>query len=150
MIRTRHICCLLVLLWETIVVCSAYSAQTTITEVEGYSCMGEEKSRKQTKQEALVNAKRKAVEDTLTYIKNKTETKNFKLKKDTIEAYSKADVKVLQRKELGWYKDEHSGDCFKVLIKAEIVPDEKEMQKVRQDRHDDPSGFFKTASEAKN
>ena len=33
-----------------------YAAQSTITEAEGYSCMGIDKSRKQTEQEAMADA----------------------------------------------------------------------------------------------
>jgi len=96
--------------------------------------MGEDKSRKQTKREALTDAKRKAVEYALTYIKSESKTKNFQLEKDIVEAYSKADVKVLETKELGWYRDEYAGDCFKLMIKAEVVPDEQGMERVRQDK----------------
>jgi len=47
-----------------------YAAQATITEAEGFSCMGEDQSRKQTEQVALVDAKRKAVELVLIRIKS--------------------------------------------------------------------------------
>ncbi len=47
---------------------SLYAAQSTITEAEGYACMGYDKSRKVTEDEALANAKRLAVEYASTYI----------------------------------------------------------------------------------
>jgi len=42
-----------------------YASQSTITEAEGQACMGDDKSRKETEQAALSDAKRKAVDSTL-------------------------------------------------------------------------------------
>ena len=44
-----------------------YASQSTITESEGYACMGEDKSKKQTEQTALADAKKKAIEQVSTY-----------------------------------------------------------------------------------
>jgi hypothetical protein len=104
-----------------------YAIQSAITEAEGYSCAGDDKSRKQTEQESLTEAKRNAVENAISYIKSETKVKNFQLEKDVVEAYSNAAVKVIEIKERNWYKDERSGDCYKMKIKAEIIPDEKAM-----------------------
>ncbi len=109
---------------------AAYPAQSTITEAEGYACMGYDKSRKQTEEEALTNAQRKAVEFASTYIKSETRVKNFQLEKDLIDAYANASVKTVQELEKGWYKDASAGDCFRVKIKAEVIPDEKSMAKL--------------------
>src|SRR3989338_8007685 len=40
-----------------------------------------------------------------------------------------------------WYKDGSLGDCMKVKIKAEVIPDEKGMEKIAQNKEavDDPS-----------
>jgi hypothetical protein len=46
------------------------AGQSTITDANGYACMGADKSRKQTETEALANAKRAAVENASTYIKS--------------------------------------------------------------------------------
>ncbi len=118
----------------------AYSAQSTITEAEGYACMGYDKSRKQTEEEAFTNAQRKAVDFASTYIKSETRVKNFQLEKDLIEAYANASVKMVQELERGWYKDASAGDCFKVKIKAEVVPDEKSMTRLSMVKEvtDDP------------
>jgi hypothetical protein len=103
--------------------------------------MGYDKSRKQTEEEALTNAKRKAIEYASTYIKSETRVKDFQLEKDLIDAYANATVKIIQELEKGWYKDASSGDCFKVKIKAEVIPDDKAMEKISQDKRttDDPS-----------
>ena len=115
-----------------------FAAQSTITESEGYACMGEDKSRKQAEQTAMTDAKRKAVENVMSYIKSETKVKDFQLEKDVIEAYANASVKINQEIEKGWYKDATMGDCYKIKIKAEVVPDEKAMKKVSQ-AVDDPS-----------
>ncbi|MBI5195368.1 MAG: DUF4384 domain-containing protein [Nitrospirae bacterium] len=40
-----------------------------------------------------------------------------------------------------WYKDESLGDCFKVKIKAEVIPDEKAIENISKNKQmtDDPS-----------
>jgi hypothetical protein len=118
-----------------------YAIQSTITEAEGYSCAGEDKSRKQTEQDALAEAKRLAVENTLTYIKSETKVENFQVEKDLVQAYSNATVKVIEVKERNWYKDERSGDCYKIKFKAEIIPDEKAMNELASKKEfaDDPT-----------
>ena len=115
--------------------------QSTITEAEGHACMGEDKSRKQTRREALIDAKKKAAEFTVTYIKSETKVKNFQLEKDILNAYTHAKVKIIESRELGWYKDEYAGECYKVWIKAEIIPDKKSMTKVAENKNflDDPT-----------
>lgn len=122
-----------------LLVSTLYASQSTITETEGYACMGDDKSKKQTEQAAMADAKRKAVEQTITYIKSETQVKNFELEKDIVDAYSRANVKVLETKTSGWYKDAQIGDCYKVIIKAEVIPDEKAMKEIKKDDVDNPS-----------
>lgn len=110
--------CLSLLSW-------CYAAQSTITEAVGYACMGDDKSRKQTEHEALTNAKRNAIEYASTYIKSETSVKNLQLEKDLVEAYARAAVRVIQKLEESWYKDASSGECFKLKIKAEVIPDDR-------------------------
>lgn len=123
----------------------AYSAQSTITEAEGTACMGDDRSRKQTEQSALTDAKKKAVEFTRTYIKNETEVKNFVVEKDLLAAYANAEVKIIQELDKSWYKDASTGDCCKIKIKAEVVPDVKAMEKLSKNAEfsDDPSAPLK-------
>jgi hypothetical protein len=122
-------------------VSTLYASQSTITEADGYACMGYDKSRKQTEEEALTNAKRKAVEYASTYIKSETRLKNFQLEKDLINAYANATVKIIQEMEGVWYKDASSGDCFRVKVKAEVVPDDQVMSRISKGQgvQDDPS-----------
>jgi hypothetical protein len=104
---------------------SSYASQSTITESEGYACMGDDKSRHQTEEAAMADAKRKAAEHAVSYLKSETHIKDMELEKDLVSAFTNGTVKVIQELEKAWYKDPAVGDCFKVRIKAEVVPDEK-------------------------
>ena len=129
------------LLLNVLLASNLYAAQSTITESEGYACMGEDKSKKQTEQAAMTDVKKKAIERVSTYIKSETHVKDFELEKDLVSAYANATVKIIQELEKGWYKDAAMGDCYKIKIQAEVMPDEKAMKKVSEDKQvaDDPS-----------
>jgi len=109
---------------------NVYAIQSTITEAEGYACMGEDKSRKQTEQASMADAKRNALEYAITYVKSETTVKDLQIEEDIIKAYSNASVKILQVKENRWYKDKRAGDCFKTKIRAEVIPDEKAVKEI--------------------
>jgi len=135
-------CLVLALLALCLFVKPACAGQSTITEAVGSACMGDDKSRKQTEDSALTDAKKKAVEFASTYIKSETEVKNFAFEKDLLSAYSHAEVKLLQEPAKEWYKDPNAGDCLKMRIKAEVVPDTAAMQKMAMQSPavaDDPS-----------
>jgi hypothetical protein len=131
----------LLLLLILFIISNLYASQSTIIEADGYACMGYDKSRKQTEDEALANAKKKAVEHTSTYIKSESRLNNFELEKDLIEAYSNATVKLIQETNKAWYKDAASGDCCQVKIKAEVIPDNEAMERISKGKGqtEDPS-----------
>jgi hypothetical protein len=120
-----------------------YAAQSTIKIAEGSACMGDDKSRKQTETIALSDAKRNAIESVKTYVSSATEVKDFELQKDLVSAYANATVAVIEEMEKGWYKDPAMGDCYKIKIKTEVIPDERAMKKAEQKSRDavldDPS-----------
>lgn len=120
---------------------TCFATQSTITVAEGIACMGDDKSRKQTQSAAMAEAKRNAVERTLTYVTSETKVKDFVLEKDLVNAYSQASVKVLDILEKSWERDPAAGDCFRVKIQAEIVPDANAMKSARKfdTRLEDPS-----------
>ncbi|MEI7637089.1 MAG: DUF4384 domain-containing protein [Syntrophus sp. (in: bacteria)] len=122
-----------------------YAAQSTIVDVDGNACMGDDKSRKQTEQAAMADAKRNAAERAVTYLRSETQVKDLAVEKDLIAAYSNAAVKVIQELEKSWYKDAATGECFRMKIKAEVVPDEKAINKAAQvkDFTDDPAAPLK-------
>ena len=128
-INIMKITLLLMLLTLFFAISLVQAAQSTIIEAEGLAAMGNDKSRNQTEEAALLDAKRKAVEFAETFIKSETTVKNYVLEKDLIDAYSQASVKVLQVIEKGWSNDPQLGDCYKVKIKAEVIPDETLLKK---------------------
>jgi hypothetical protein len=104
-----------------------HAGQSIITESDGYACMGDDKSRKATESSAVTEAKRKATESVSSYIKSETVGNMGVIEKDLISAYANAQVKVLQELLKEWYKEQSSGDCYRVKLKMEIIPDEKAM-----------------------
>jgi hypothetical protein len=104
-----------------------HAGQSIITEGEGYACMGDDKSRKVTETTAMADAKRKATESASTYIQSETHVKDAMLEKDLMSAYANAQVKVLQELMKEWYKEQGLGDCYRVKLKVEVIPDEKTM-----------------------
>ncbi|MCX5831095.1 MAG: DUF4384 domain-containing protein [Deltaproteobacteria bacterium] len=133
---------ILILVLFIIISSPLYAAQSTITDAEGYACMGDDKTRRQTEQQALTEAKRNAAEKTLSYLKSETQIKDFQLEKDVLSAYANSSIKIIQELEKSWYKDLSSGDCYRMKIKAEVTPDEKAMLKITTGRNvvDDPAG----------
>ena len=118
---------------------SVYAAQSTIKIAEGSACMGDDKSRKQTETAAMADAKRNAIESVKTYVSSATEVKDFEFQKDLVAAYANATVAVIEELEKKWYQDSAQGDCYKVKIKTEVIPDEKAMKKAKDTALDDPS-----------
>ena len=82
-----------------------YASQSTILDVDGNACMGDDKSRKQTEQAAMADAKRSAAERAMTYLKSETQVKDFAIERDLVNAYAQAIVKVIQELEKAWVKD---------------------------------------------
>jgi hypothetical protein len=104
-----------------------HAGQSIITEGEGYACMGDDKSRKGTETTAMADAKRKATESAATYLQSETRVKDAMMEKDLLAAYANAQVKVLQEMLKEWYKEQGLGDCYRVKLQVEVIPDEKSM-----------------------
>jgi hypothetical protein len=108
--------------------------------------MGVDKSRKQTEQDAKTDVKRNAVENAKTYIKSQTQVKDFQTEADLIEAYTNGTVTIIEelKSGSGWYKDPTLGDCFRIKVKAEVIPDEKVMTAMSKNAaiSEDPTGPF--------
>jgi len=88
--------------------------------------MGDDKSRKQTRDVALQDAKRLAMEYAGTYIESESIVENFELKSDLVKAFRKADVKVIDIIQETWADE----GCFTIRIKAEVIPNDELMQQV--------------------
>lgn len=106
------------------------ASQSVILDTEGYACMGDDKSRKETENIAFKDAKRKASESATTYIQAETHMKDAVLEKDILSAYTNSQVKIIQEFLKEWYRDDSLGDCYRVKLKVEVVPDEQSMKKM--------------------
>lgn len=115
----------------------AEASQSSITEVSGTACAGEDRSRIETERAALTEARRRAAEFSATHISSTTVVENAMLKSDLIEAYSQAEVRVLEVLERTWDAP-GAGDCFTISIRAEVMPSDAVMQRVQQGKTDDP------------
>lgn len=104
------------------------ASQSVILDTDGYACMGDDKSRKQTEDVAFKDAKRKASESAVTYIQSETHLKDAMLEKDLLSAYTNSQVKVIQAFLKEWYKEGSLGDCYRVKLKVEVVPDEQSLR----------------------
>jgi hypothetical protein len=85
--------------------------------------MGDERSRKETRLMAITETKRKAAEMALTYISSETKVEDFTVSSDIVDAYSRAQVKIIEEQEAGWFTDEFAGECYKTKLKVEVIPD---------------------------
>lgn len=105
---------------------AAHAGQSSITEAEGQACMGDDQTRRDTKNIALQDAKRLAMEYAGSYIESETVVENFQLKSDLVKAFKSSEVKVLEVLNETW----SDSDCYSVTIKAEVIPSEKIMKSV--------------------
>lgn len=121
-----------------LIVTVVFATQSVIVEAEGIASMGDTKSKKETVDEARVNAKRIAVEKAGTYISSETTVKDFVTESDLVEAFAKADVKILDEKG-EWFKDESLGDSYRLVIKAEVMPKEFKEKPGKSSFADDPN-----------
>lgn len=119
---------------------SAFGAQSTITESDGYACMGEDRTKRQTEEVALQDAKKKAIEQVSTYIQSETQVKDFELQRDIVNAYANAKVKIIEQSGRWDSEPPKVGDCYRIKIKAEVIPDEEAMKRIVQSKAiEDPS-----------
>ena len=94
--------------------------QAMITISEGYACMGEDRTRKQTETAAMVDAKRRAVENVISYVSA--------IEKDSAAAYENGAVDVIQQIQGDWYNAASLGDCYRIKIRANVIPNVKKQE----------------------
>jgi hypothetical protein len=120
-----------------------HAAQSIILETEGYACMGDDKSRKQTELLAFQDGKRKASESATTHIRAESQVKEGLLERDLVNAYANAQVRVIQELLREWYLETSQGECYRVRMKVEVIPDEKAMADMakssRESMENDPA-----------
>ncbi len=113
-----------ILLVSCLVPALSFAAGSTISEVDGKACMGYDKSRRQTEDEALDDARKKALERAAVYISSESTYEDMLLKKDISSAYAKGTVRVIEELEKRWSEDKRLGECYTIRIRAEVIPDE--------------------------
>lgn len=116
---------LLVLLATVNVLAQELPVNATVTIAEGSSCMGDDKSRKQTEEAARTEARRRAAEQALSLVRSETVVKDFELEKDLIAAYTQAKVRILDELDTRW-----DNDCYFYRIRAEVTPESKAMARI--------------------
>lgn len=77
------------------------SIQSAIVEADGYAYLSEDKTIREIRNEALVNAKRNALEKAQTHIQSYTKSENFILIGDLIVSSAEGDVKIIDSKDNG-------------------------------------------------
>ena len=92
------------------------NGNSIILEADGYSYLSENKTMKEIRKEALINAKQEALEKGQSYICSNTKIENFKLVFDSIESQSEGYVKIIDSKDYGITTDNR----YHYWIKAEI------------------------------
>ncbi|KPA09000.1 hypothetical protein MHK_010808 [Candidatus Magnetomorum sp. HK-1] len=96
-----------------------------IREEEGVACLGQNNSRKNIRETALLNAKNIAAKNALTEIKSKQKVVNDILEIDLIEAYTNAEViimKIINEESFIEENKAYKDECYRVRIKAKITP----------------------------
>ena len=86
-----------------------------IITTDGYGYFSMNKTGEQLKQEAIADAKRKALESAWTKIQSYTEVKNFELVVDLVESEASGFVRVLKMKDSGLERNR-----YHIWIKAEV------------------------------
>ena len=89
--------------------------QQIIVETDGYGYFSMNKTGEQLKQEAIADAKRKALESAWTKIQSYSKMKNFELVVDIVQSEASGFVRVLNMKDSGL-----EGNRYHVWIKAEV------------------------------
>ena len=107
---------------------------SVILEVEGHACMGEDRSRKETRALAMTETKRKAAEMALTHIRSETTVESAVVSSDIINAYTQSKVRVIEEKEKGWFTSKHAGECYRIKLKVEVTPDPDALTKVVREK----------------
>ena len=109
---------LIILLIFIISIANVYGQEirSTIVEADGYVYLSEDKTIRQIRNEARMEAKRLAIERGEVHIQNLTTVENYKLKYDIIKSSAEGMLKILDYKDYGFTTDNR----YHYWIKAEI------------------------------
>ncbi|NQS98643.1 MAG: DUF4384 domain-containing protein [candidate division Zixibacteria bacterium] len=115
----RSILTLLLLFTTIAAYCQENAGQdkrSTILEADGYVYLSDDKTLGKIKNEAMISAKRNALENAQTYIKSQSTVENFELTYDFVSSGAEGSVQVLESKDYGIEEGR-----YHVWIKAEVV-----------------------------
>lgn len=115
----KNIRIILFIIFLCIVNSNGQTKKSTIVEADGYAFLSENKTIKDIRREALLNAKREALEKAKTYIKSFSKVKNYELTEDVIKSSSDGFVTIIESKDIG-ITDKNR---YHYWIKAEIEYD---------------------------
>jgi len=117
----------------------SFASNSVIIESFGYACLSEDRTKRQAEEMAINDAKRNAAEKVAVKIQSQTVVENMQLKNDLVEAFSSSKVNVIEQ-EGKWDKEPPAiGDCYKVKIKAEVIPLFDEKKNLEMKLLNDPS-----------
>ncbi len=128
MLRKAYLLSLVLVLFPYI----SHAQTKTIYETNKY-VMGDNDSKNDARRMCFLEAKRKVLEKAGTYIESHTQVKNYKLKKDEINSYSAALLKVETVKEEWKFVGENM--AIFITVKAEVDTSyvEKQLAKIKKD-----------------
>jgi len=95
------------------------ASQSSITQAAGSACRMKQQTNTSVESQALLNAKRQAVEFAQTHISVQSKVSNFKLEKDIIKSFAEANVTVLSVLKKYW---DNKKKCYSINIMAEVIP----------------------------
>lgn len=96
---------------------------SSIVRAEGTACMGDDASRRQTRDTAMQRARDQAARLVRSHISSSVTVRDNVLREDLIRSYARADVRVLEVLESAWHQDPTAGQCYRTRILAEVVPE---------------------------
>jgi len=91
--------------------------RSSIQNVDGFAYLSENQTLSETRQAAIVNAKRQALENAQTHIAAHTRVENFEITSDRVDAAAEGAVTVLELKDIG--VEENSR--YHVWMRAEVA-----------------------------
>ena len=123
----------LLLLVLILIPCNSH-AETKIIHANHVYLMGDNDSKNDARRICFIEAKRKVLEKSGTYIESQTQVKNYKLIKDEITTYSAALLKVETVKEEWKFVGQNMAIDISVKAKVDIGKIENELSKINQDK----------------
>ena len=115
-----------------------HAARSLIVEAEGSSCVSKGQITSKTEEQALSNAINKARSIAAEHVVLQAGLKNSVTEQEVVALYAQAPVRGLQELKRENYRDKFSHRCVRVLVKTEMVPEEKSDELLKKLTGDGP------------